>query len=363
MKLGIFTMPLHLPGRIHADTYDEDLELLAFADKLGYSEAWIGEHYALPWENVPAPDLFIARAIGETERIVLGTGVVLLQFHNSVHIAHRIAMLDHLARGRLYFGIGAGGSPSDYQMFGLDLKPGSQGRMMRESIEVILKLWTGEEPFEFRGEFFNASRPEAQPEKGMGFHMRPYQEPHPPIAVAASSPNSESLEFAGRMGWWPLSACFLHVSALPSHWEAVERGAAAGGKMVSRGEWRIAREVYVGENSLKAKEEALNGPLGYSFSNYFRPLLSNQPPGIDRFKTDPQTPDEAITAEYMRDNFWIVGDPDECIQKIRELYQHVGGFGTLLPICHDWGRDRKKWFRSLELLADEVLPAVRDLTP
>ena len=110
MKIGLFMMPLHPPGRVHADTYDEDLELVRSADQLGFSEIWIGEHLQLPWENMPTPELFIARALGETERIVFGTGVVLLHLHDPVQAAHRIAMLDHLAKGRFMFGIGSGGS-------------------------------------------------------------------------------------------------------------------------------------------------------------------------------------------------------------------------------------------------------------
>ena len=98
MKFGLFMMPLHPPGRPLAETYDEDLELVRRADRLGFSEIWVGEHMMLPWENMPTPELFIARALGETEQIVFGTGVVLLHFHDPVQVAHRIAMLDHLAK-------------------------------------------------------------------------------------------------------------------------------------------------------------------------------------------------------------------------------------------------------------------------
>ena len=132
MKLGLFNMPLHPPGRLHADTYDEDVELMACADELGYSEAWIGEHFTTEWENMPAPDLFIARALGATKNLVMGTGVSLLAFHDPIMIAHRMAMLDHLARGRFFFGIGSGGVPTDSEMFGMDRQSGQQrDRMAR----------------------------------------------------------------------------------------------------------------------------------------------------------------------------------------------------------------------------------------
>ena len=81
------------------------------------------------------------------------------------------------------------------------------------------------------------------------------------------------------------------------------------------------------------------------------------------FKYDPGIPDEAVTPEYMLDNYWIVGDPDHCIREIRELYRRAGGFGTLLVQTDDWGKDTSKLHRSLELLATEVMPAVKDLEP
>ena len=230
MKLGLFDMPVCTPGRVHAETYDVNLELMAWADKLGYSEAWIGEHFTLGWEPLPAPDLFIARALGVTENIMLGTGVVLLQFHNPVMVAHRIAMLDHLAKGRFFFGIGSGGAFTDFEIFGMDPKTSSPRQRMRESIDVILKLWTEEAPFDYQGSYFQVRAPSPVPGVELGFHMKPYQKPHPPIAVAGISPHSETLEVAGERGWWPLSTNFLHFSLLPGHWESVEKGAARTGE-------------------------------------------------------------------------------------------------------------------------------------
>ena len=82
---------------------------------------------------------------------------------------------------------------------------------------------------------------------------------------------------------------------------------------------------------------------------------------MDGIKTDPDLPNSALTPEYMLENFWIVGDPDECARKIRDLYTDTGGFGTLLVLCHDWGNDRAKGLRSLELLSTATLPQLADL--
>ena len=120
MNFGLFMMPLHPPDRAFADAYDRDIDQIVLADRLGFREAWVGEHLTERWENAPAPDLLIAKALALTKNIRLGTGVTLLALHNPVYLAHRVAMLDHMARGRFQWGIGGGGIPTDLSLLGLD---------------------------------------------------------------------------------------------------------------------------------------------------------------------------------------------------------------------------------------------------
>ncbi len=156
MQFGLFMMPLHPPHRSFADSYDRDLALLVAADRLGYHEAWIGEHLTERWENAPAPELLIAKSLAMTHKIILATGVTLLAIHHPVEVAHRIAMLDHLARGRLYWGIGGGAIPTDLELFGLDPAKGAEVRTRSaEALDVILKLWASEGPFTYHGKYFN----------------------------------------------------------------------------------------------------------------------------------------------------------------------------------------------------------------
>ena len=360
MKFGLFMMPLHPPGRPPAETYDEDLELVRRADRLGFSEIWIGEHMMLPWENMPTPELFIARALGETEQIAFGTGVVLLHFHDPVQVAHRIAMLDHMAKGRFMFGIGSGGTPSDAEMLCIDPDAGAQRDRMMESIDLILSIWENG-PQDFDGQFYSTRKPQDRPEMEVAFHLRPYQQPHPPIAVAGASVRSSTLEMAGERGWIPLSASLVHASQLGANWESISAGAERGGRTPSRAEWRIAKQVYVAETTEQARKEAMQGALARDFTDYWMRLIGNSPRGVGTFKYDPDIPDEDVTPEYMLDNYWIVGDPDHCVEKIREMYDVSGGFGTLLVQTDDWGNGNAQFYRSMELLATEVLPAVEDL--
>ena len=99
MEYGLFTMPSHPPERNLGDGHRWDLQVLRWADELGFSEAWIGEHHTAPWEPHPSPDLLVAQALMETKDIRLGPGGFLLPYHHPAELANRVAMLDHIAKG------------------------------------------------------------------------------------------------------------------------------------------------------------------------------------------------------------------------------------------------------------------------
>ena len=166
MKYGYFMMPLHPPGAHLADTLAADLRQVERLDALGFEEAWIGEHFTAVWENIPAPDLFIAAALERTERILLGTGVACLPNHNPFVLAHRIAQLDHMARGRFLFGIGSGGFPGDFEVVGVDPKSGKQREMTQDAIDLILKLWDAPSPGVYEQHNSRFWVPEPDPEIG-----------------------------------------------------------------------------------------------------------------------------------------------------------------------------------------------------
>jgi alkanesulfonate monooxygenase SsuD/methylene tetrahydromethanopterin reductase-like flavin-dependent oxidoreductase (luciferase family) len=356
MQLGLFMMPLHPPYRPIADCYDRDIEQLVAADRLGFAEAWLGEHFTEKWENAPAPDLMIAKALALTERIRFGTGVTLLGMHEPVYLAHRVAMLDHLARGRFQWGIGLGGIPTDMLLMGLD--PREARDRAAEALEVILGLWQAEGGFVHHGKFFNIEAPELDPVTDRGLHMKPLQMPHPPIAVAASTPNSSSLRIAGEHGWSPMSSSLLSTALLPGHRDAVAKGADGAGRTADRSQWRIARDIFVGPTPAIARERA-RAVLGrnYEMHQYASRVGTVQ---IESTKLDPSMPDEAVDVDYLMENVWIVGDPMECEDKIRALYSATGGFGTLLSITAD--SDDPAWdHESLRLLAEEVGPRIEGL--
>jgi hypothetical protein len=118
MKLGFFTMPMHPPGRDYTQTLKEDREAVLLADRLGYCEAFIGEHITDVCETIPSCLTFIASVAHETQRIRLGSGTVNLPNNHPAQVAAHVAMVDHMLEGRFIFGIGPGGLRSDMEACG-----------------------------------------------------------------------------------------------------------------------------------------------------------------------------------------------------------------------------------------------------
>lgn len=361
MELGYFTMPLHPAGSNLTETLEHDQEQIIFLDEIGFKEAWIGEHFTAGWENIPAPDIFIANVLAKTENIILGTGVSCLPQHDPFILAHRIAILDHLAKGRFYWGIGAGSFIGDFDAFGIDPKTGEQRDLTNESIDFILNLWNNPNPGIYKNKRWKFKVPEPQDDVGLGVHTKPYQKPHPPIAVAGITESSGTLKIAGLREWIPMSINFVTKNVLKTHWASVEEGANKAGKAADRSKWRIARDIYVAETTEQARKEVKEGTLARDFTEYFFKMVPKIRGNLDIFKIDKAMSDSDVTPDYMIDNLWIVGSPDDVVEKIRDLYDHVGGFGYLLVMGHEWV-PKDKWQKSMKLLADEVLPKLSNLS-
>ena len=356
MRLGALLMPSHPPERDIGEGQAWDLEEIVRLDALGFDEAWVGEHFTAAWEPCPAPDLLIARALGSTRRIRLGPLGHLLPYHHPVELAHRVAYLDHMAQGRYQLGVGISALPTDHALFALDTSGGVNRPMTFEALEVITQLWR-EGASDFDGEFWSMRAPRSNLGLGLGFHLRPYQFPRPPIAIAGMTPGSANHKLAGEQGYLPVSFSISPDAAVTAqHWEAVVEGAARRGRTPDRGDWRLIRDVYVAPTDREARALALGGMMGRCWREFLLPLYLGLGLG-PLLKGDPSMPDEDVDLEYVADNLWLVGSPDTVARGIRELQEHTGGFGYLLITSYDAIDERQSWERSLQLLIDEVLPA------
>jgi alkanesulfonate monooxygenase SsuD/methylene tetrahydromethanopterin reductase-like flavin-dependent oxidoreductase (luciferase family) len=179
--------------------------------------------------------------------------------------------------------------------------------------------------------------------------------------VAGVSRNSSTIEWAGEHGWIPLSTDILPIDDVITHWDAYTKGAAKAGRTPDRRQWRVCLDIHVAETTEQARHDILEHGPARTFDQYFFPLF-RRAGMMQLLKPDQSMPDDAITVEYLMDNRWVVGDPDYCLRKIREAYDTVGGFGTLLQLSQDWDPPEKGW-KSLELFSKYVMPKLRGLLP
>lgn len=354
MRFGALLMPSHPPERAIGDGQRWDLEEIARLDALGFEEAWVGEHFTAAWEPCPAPDLLIAQALSRTERIRLGPLGHLLPYHHPVELAHRVAYLDHMARGRYQLGVAISALPTDHQLFGLEVTGGRNRRMTFEALDLMTRLWTAGAR-ETRGEFWSMGKPDTAL-AGLGYHLRPYQKPHPPVAIAGMTPGSENHRLAGERGYIPVSFGISPDAAVTaSHWDTVLEGAARAGRVPDRAAWRIIRDVYVAPTDAEAHALAIGGIMGRCWQEFLLPVYLGL--GLGPFlKRDPSMSDESVDVEYLADQLWFVGSPATVAARILDLHEQTGGFGHLLIVCYDAADERGAWERSLRLLVKEVLP-------
>lgn len=357
MELGMFLQPATKPGRPLSDTIEWNLDVIRHADACGFAEVWVGQHITSPWEPLPSPQQIIARAIGETSQICLGTGVEVLYQSHPVRLATELAQLDHMAKGRLLFGFGGGGTPTDAQLYGVDFSTGQHQEMSREALEIILNCWGPDGPSDFDGKYWSVRRPRYN--DNYYWHVRPYAPPEPRIGFAGFMPKSGSLTIAGEKGYIPLSFNVApeHVAV---HWSVVEQAAAASGRTAERRTWRHIREIYVAETARQARDDVLNGFAAEFWDTYFQVIVERLNIA-DLFRRDGAPADVPVDARFLVDNgTWFVGDPDQVVEQIVEQHRISGGFGVLLQMGFDYSDPsaRAGWMRSMELLAKEVMPRV-----
>jgi alkanesulfonate monooxygenase SsuD/methylene tetrahydromethanopterin reductase-like flavin-dependent oxidoreductase (luciferase family) len=354
MELGAFLMPSHPPERSIRDGLLWDLEEIERLDRYGFQEAWIGEHFTSAWEPCPAPDLLIAQALLRTERIRLGSLGHLLPYHNPIELAHRVAYLDHMAEGRYQLGVGVSALPTDHQFFGVDTAGGRNRRMTFESIDIMTSLWLNG-PRDFDGEFWKVGKP-GSGSNSLGYHLRPFQYPHPPIAIAGLTTGSANHKLAGEKGYIPVSLCISPDDSLTAkHWDAVIEGAARSGRKPDRTEWRIIRDVYVAPTDQEARDYAVKGMMGRCWEEFLLPLYLDLGLG-GMLKASTGIQENAIDLEYLADNLWLIGSPTTVAKRIRSLQQETGGFGYLLMSSYDAMEEREPWKQNLRLLTESVMP-------
>ncbi|HKA73018.1 MAG TPA: LLM class flavin-dependent oxidoreductase [Xanthobacteraceae bacterium] len=359
MRLGYFTMPVHPMHRNWTETLKEDRQAIILADKLGFHDAFMGEHLTDRCENVTNSMLFQATLIAETNKIKLATGTTNLSQMHPVLVAVQAAMFDHLAEGRFILGISAGALPSDSEVLGtLDE---DRNKMLAESIDVILAIWERDPPYDIDfpdNRYKVTTRKTADPKIGMGYLGRPYQQPRPEIVGTVVAPFSPGVVLMGKRDFHPLSANFLLSKHLKSHWENYRKGKAEAGQEANVADWRVARAIFVhDDDKVAARYGRTDQNSPYAF--YYGQMLAKMKRGkrLYVFKSYKDQPDEEITHDWVMQHCVIHGSVNKVVDSILALREETGDFGELVYAGMDWV-DPDLGKRSMQLMAEEVMPRV-----
>src|SRR4051794_17421618 len=359
MRLGFFTMPMHPPERKWVETLKEDRQAFILADKLGFYDAFCGEHIADEIENVTNSFQFLASLIHETKQIKLGTGTANLSQTHPVLIAAHAAMFDHLSEGRFIFGMSAGALAADAELLGTLGEDRSM--IFHEALEAILALWTTEPPYNFdkpNNRFKICSAKMGRREFGLGMVAKPYQKPLPELVGTVVAPNSSSATWFGEMGLHPLSANFLLPKWVRTHWDAYVKGCEKGPQKADRSNWRVARTIFVADDDKTAKRYARHdakSPYRFYYFNMMRKFAAAKRMYV--FKEHEQQPEAEITEDFVLDRLVTWGSVNKVVDEILAFREQTGPFGELVYAGMDWV-DPALTKRSMELMATEVMPRV-----
>lgn len=335
LKLGLFIPPFHGLNENPTLCLERDLQLTQYADEIGLSEVWFGEHHSGGYEIILSPELMVAAAAERTHRIKLGTGVISLPYHNPLTTANRLVQLDHMTRGRLLFGAGPGLLTADAHMLGLDARQSRD--KLDEGIGVIRRLLSGEWVTE-KTAWYDLHDAHC--------HLSPYSD-NIPLAVASTfSPNGGKLAAKYNAGMLCLAATTPDgFDTLSGNWGIACEAAAKLGRKMDPNDVRCATDMHIAETRDEAMDQVRKGFV--ITQKYFK----NQTGHIANTGID------ATLEELIERGEAVVGTPDDAVAQIRRLEEKVPGFGTLLLLDKNWANTEHKK-RSLELLMRYVLPEI-----
>ena len=349
MEFGSF-MEFHLrEDGGQAQAFEESFAQVDMAEDLGLDAVWLAESHFNPTRAVLSSPLIVASAIAaRTKRLKVGTAVHVLPLGNPLRIAEQAATLDQVSQGRFEFGVGRSGLPGAYEGYGISYAESRE--RFYECLEIIVKAWTNER-FSYEGKYHSYDDVCLVP--------KPYQSPHPPIRIAATT--SDTFPLMGKMGY----PVFIGVRGLgmsqvaeqvQSYKQAWEEAGHTGPIDVS-----LRVPVYVAET----KEKALSEPE-QSFMKQFRRLGTQLARSVTSAGVDPREQRAergeqlaALTWENVQKEKVAVGTPEMVIEQFQKMKETLSLSGIVAELNAGEGIPRENIERSLRLLCEKVIPAFK----
>jgi alkanesulfonate monooxygenase SsuD/methylene tetrahydromethanopterin reductase-like flavin-dependent oxidoreductase (luciferase family) len=346
MEFGMFHEFPALPGRSQADAFDEALAQVDAAERWGLDAMWLAELHGDPQRSVLSDPLGIANAIAvRTRCIKIGIAVQVLPLCHPLRLAEEAATVDQLSRGRLIFGVGRSGVVRTYEDYGISYAE-SRDRFS-ETLEIIKRAWT-QDPFSFEGEYYSFENVTLVP--------KPYQQPYPPIRIAAAS--ADTFPVIGALGC-PIFVAVRHGTfseLIPSIQAYREAYAAAGHP--GKGEVYLRVPAYLAETEERAHAE-LRDSLMHFYQRQAELAIdsarrSGGPAAEQRIRRAERL--KGLTYEDALRTQVLVGSPDSFTERLCGLQEELGLNGILAELNCGGRIPHERVLNAIRLLCEEVMP-------
>lgn len=317
-------------------TFVDSLEQIAVAEDLGYDSVLISEHHLVANGYFPAPFVTMSAIAMKTQRIRVGSGVLLLPLYDPLHVAEHGTVLDHVSGGRFTLGVGYGYRQEEFDAFGVSLD--DRPSRMREGIEAIRALWTQPEA-NYQGEHFRYENVTLRP--------LPLQKPHPPIWMASKA--AGAVAAAARLAEAWFADPITPMSVLKDRLVVYRKALAKQGKPTEGYEFPLMREVYCAETDEQAWEEARDGVLA-AYREYldWGHLLDDE--------GNPVPPGDARALDTLRPRF-IIGSPETCIREALRYRDELDCTHMVMRMKFP-GIPTEGVIRSIRLWGERVMPEI-----
>jgi alkanesulfonate monooxygenase SsuD/methylene tetrahydromethanopterin reductase-like flavin-dependent oxidoreductase (luciferase family) len=337
MEIGLFTEFQCAPGMDEAQAFDESLAEMTAAEEMGFDAVWLAEIHFQQDRSVLSSPLIVATAIAaRTKRVKIGIAVQVLPLAHPLHLAEDVATLDHLSKGRLDFGVGRSGLPEHYQRFNI---PYSESReRFQETLDILVKAWT-QERFTHEGKYYQF--------RDVCVLPKPYQKPHPPLRVAATT--QETYPLVGRMGL-PIFIAVrtTSISDLKRFIGGYHEGWREAGHP-GRGPVALIVPVYVADTERRAREEAEASTM-----HFFRVIAEALGKGGTRREEAAKL--GRLSYEEILQELVVYGTPESVTARLLELRETLG-YTTLSVWMNVGGRiPHERVLGSMRLFAERVIP-------
>ena len=313
MEFGVFYQLPCAQDQSPVGRYHDTIAQAQLAEALGFHTVWLAELHFHPRFSIMSAPLLVAAAMAQTtQRIKLGTAVNLMPLHYPIRLAEETATLDILSHGRAIFGIGRGIIPSHFEGYGVSYEEGRQ--RFEEALDLILAAWTSD-TLSYQGQHYQAQDVQVTP--------KPYQHPHPPIAVAATGPDTFNL--VGSRGYQLLVTPMISSTERTQEGLGVYRQAfLAHAHNPAHAKVTITVPVYVADNPHEAYT-AFTHTINH-YLNTLREMLMHAPAAIRAAKVNPriammQEGLAKLSAEQIYEEFAVVGAPEQCVAKLQRFQQ------------------------------------------